>query len=451
MPASPWLTARSDALRRHPALAAVLDAFGGGHHPDGPRPTDGAERIREALADEVDPDQASLFARRFEVARQLLGELPGERGALLLDGLCYRLAEILDGPGPHALRVRALVDFYASQVPRMLHPAGPTVEDHARSARWNDTVGGLQAALLECPSEAGPLRVSLLRGRPRLRCLDARPRTDLLALAHEEGAVAAVSGGFFLYSEPDIAPPSRRTDPVGLLVTDGEVVQPPFFARGALLQGARTEVRVVHPAEALLDGRPLGPLTRAHAERGPSEVSTALVGTTAIATGRRLPVPLNGAVVRGLHPEPSWELPGVHSAMGGGPMLVVDGQIAIDPASEDFRGSAPPITFSRDETFDHNLLPRLAAGLLPDGRLVLAAVDGRQLQTATGLTLRQTARLLRALGCVQAVNLDGGSSKRMVLDGRLLDRPTTELVVRGWPTSEPRPVHSAVLLYPEAP
>ena len=45
----------------------------------------------------------------------------------------------------------------------------------------------------------------------------------------------------------------------------------------------------------------------------------------------------------------------------------------------------------------------------------MVAIDGRNLDQALGLTLRGTANLLEALGCVKAMNLDGGSSKRMVI------------------------------------
>jgi len=79
--------------------------------------------------------------------------------------------------------------------------------------------------------------------------------------------------------------------------------------------------------------------------------------------------------------------------------------------------------------------------------LLLAAVDGRNLARAPGMTLGTTARLLRALGCTRAMNLDGGSSKRMLLDDRILDLPTTELLAGGEPGTAPvRPVHTALLL-----
>jgi len=450
-PSPPWLAARASHLARHPELRPILEAFPGGQHADGPRPRGLTKRIVEVLREEIDAGQAAMFGRRFAQAVELLGALEATAPAqatLLLDGLCFRMAEVLDGPAPRTLRVRALVDFYVSQVPRLQHPPGPPVEHYARRAVYRPVAPGLRLARLEGPCEAGPLRAHVLRGRPRIRCLDARPRTDLVALAAEEGAVAAVSGGFFLYSEHDIAPPSQRTDPVGLLVTDGIVHGPPWFPRGALVQGPRgLDVRVVRPEEARLEGMPLAPYTRARGLHGPNTQSTAIVGRYVIAHGAQLPVPLAGAVLEGHYTHARIELPGVEQAMGGGPMLVADNGGALDLAAEGFARTAPPVTFSQDETFDHNLLPRLAAGVTTDGELVLAAIDGRHLERAPGLTLRQTARLMAALGCIRAVNLDGGSSKRMVVQGRVVDQPTTELVVAGAPRGPVRPVHSAVLLY----
>ena len=115
----------------------------------------------------------------------------------------------------------------------------------------------------------------------------------------------------------------------------------------------------------------------------------------------------------------------------GGPILLsADGRIpnALSLQSEDFTGSAPPVTFSQDETFDRNLLPRMGAGLTQDGSLILTAVDGRNLERALGLALRGTSDLLSYLGCITGLNLDGGSSKRMVIkDKGVVCLHTTEI------------------------
>lgn len=63
-------------------------------------------------------------------------------------------------------------------------------------------------------------------------------------------------------------------------------------------------------------------------------------------------------------------------------------------------------------------------------RLWMVVVDGRQPGTSEGMSLRELADHLRALGAWNAVNLDGGGSSVMILqgvDGRpaILNRPST--------------------------
>ena len=127
-------------------------------------------------------------------------------------------------------------------------------------------------------------------------------------------------------------------------------------------------------------------------------------------------------------------------------MLLSAGELCIDRDEEDFAKTAPPVTFSQDETFDQNLLPRMAAGLDEAGALYFAAIDGRNFHRAPGMTLEQTAHWMKALGCTTAMNLDGGSSKRMVIDGRVVDLSTTEVVGNTAGATSIRPVHSAVLI-----
>jgi hypothetical protein len=89
-------------------------------------------------------------------------------------------------------------------------------------------------------------------------------------------------------------------------------------------------------------------------------------------------------------------------AVGGRPVLVRDS--AITAAADTF-GSAG---FQGPN-------PRTAAGVSRGGkRLILAVIDGRTERDA-GMTLRQTAELMLALGAVDAINLDGGGSSTMVV------------------------------------
>ena len=89
-------------------------------------------------------------------------------------------------------------------------------------------------------------------------------------------------------------------------------------------------------------------------------------------------------------------------AVGGRPVLARDSLITAEAdtfGSAGFRGPNP----------------RTAAGISRDGRrLILAVIDGRTAHDA-GMTLRQTADLMLALGARDAINLDGGGSTTMVV------------------------------------
>jgi len=88
--------------------------------------------------------------------------------------------------------------------------------------------------------------------------------------------------------------------------------------------------------------------------------------------------------------------PEVHDALGAGPMLLVAGKV-VDHGQ-------------RQRSIRH---PRSALGLKPDA-VVWLAVDGRAAEAA-GMTLGETAIVLQALGCTDALNLDGGGSTTMWL------------------------------------
>ena len=410
----------------------VLLAFGG-HHAPAPHHIAESLNVVEVLSAEVDRQQAEMFLRRFEAVRKLLSEL---QLPALTAGFTHRAWEVLHAPGPRAIRFRALVDFYWSQCAVERHRSmNHTPLFDILPPRYTQVATGIEHARLCGPTEVGPVRINLLRvtGR-RMRAVDCRGQGSLVEVAHRAGATAAISGGFFLYSEPDIAPWSRRTDPVGLLVSDGEVLSPPVFPRSAVLQRADGRYRI----ERI--GLP-DVLTRAAAKIGPDEPSVAVVGDRVVARGRRLTVPLNGYVA----PAPrAWDLGEVRDAMAGGPALLGFPD-AIDRIAEGFCGSAPPVTFAHDETGDANLLPRMAVGVDAQGRLVAAAVDGRNVEVAPGFTLRQLQSLMRGLDCVQAMNLDGGSSKRMVICGEQVDLSTTEVVGSTGSGRAVRPVNTALL------
>ena len=71
-----------------------------------------------------------------------------------------------------------------------------------------------------------------------------------------------------------------------------------------------------------------------------------------------------------------------------------------------------------DRSFVYRRHNRTAMGLKPDGTVVMLVVDGRHRGEAEGLSLPELTRIMRWLGCRDAVNLDGGGSSTMYIRDR---------------------------------
>jgi hypothetical protein len=99
------------------------------------------------------------------------------------------------------------------------------------------------------------------------------------------------------------------------------------------------------------------------------------------------------------------DLSGVRTAIGGGPVLLHRGK---QPAW----GTGPQPRH-----------PRTAVGW--NGReICLIVVDGRRADLSIGMTLPELAALCQRLGCEEAINLDGGGSSTLWLDGRVMNVPS---------------------------
>ena len=95
--------------------------------------------------------------------------------------------------------------------------------------------------------------------------------------------------------------------------------------------------------------------------------------------------------------------------LGAGPLLLKNNQIVLDAQSEKF-----------SKAFAQQKAIRSAICTTSTGKLILAAVHDRA--GGKGPSLMEHAQLMQQLGCVQALNLDGGSSTSLYLGGQLLDR-----------------------------
>lgn len=107
--------------------------------------------------------------------------------------------------------------------------------------------------------------------------------------------------------------------------------------------------------------------------------------------------------------------------VNGGPRLLRGGRPAITAFAEGFHWTDNPEFYYR---FGIRRNPRTLAGVTEAGRLVLVAVEGRKPGSSVGASFRESARLMRALGAEDAVNLDGGGSTGMTLGSALVTRPS---------------------------
>ena len=98
--------------------------------------------------------------------------------------------------------------------------------------------------------------------------------------------------------------------------------------------------------------------------------------------------------------------------VGGGPLLVEKGVVNVRSREESM---ASDIAYGR--------APRTGVGVKADGTVLLMVVDGRS-QYSAGMSLKEFATYLKRFGAVSAVNLDGGGSSEMVLDGKIMNRPS---------------------------
>lgn len=101
---------------------------------------------------------------------------------------------------------------------------------------------------------------------------------------------------------------------------------------------------------------------------------------------------------------PEWK--NVKHIISGGPYLIKDGDVFVDMTAQKLGAIG-----GRN--------PRSAIGYTEDNNLILVAVDGRE-GSSIGMTLMELANFMKSVGCVGAINLDGGGSTVMYVNGKLL-------------------------------
>ncbi len=116
-------------------------------------------------------------------------------------------------------------------------------------------------------------------------------------------------------------------------------------------------------------------------------------------------------------------------ALQAGPIIVSNGRKNVTAVEEVFFWSKIP-----------DIHPRTAVGYTKEGENIFLVVDGRQ-PDSRGVDLNELSILMFDLDCEEAINLDGGGSSALVVNGKLLNRPA------GFSTQ--REVISAIAVFSE--
>jgi hypothetical protein len=319
---------------------------------------------------------------------------------------------------------------------------------------------------------AGPIAVSVLRLDPsRVRLASALARAGEVGaldtvthIAAARGAIAAVNGGLFN---------AGNNEPVGILKTNGELISDSAALEGVVaIQGpdrgrisldfeqasvtesvafaaggrrrlisidgidttrARGRLMLYTPqyhadtdtapsgTEWRLDGSPLHVV-----EVRPRQGRTPIPRTGAVLSygGTDLPSDLASLTVgTSVELRRTWTtryglsaaaLERSTSVVGGAGLLRVHGRPPAEQPSAERLGG---------QIFMNARHPRTILGTDARGTIWIAAIDGRSSEHSVGMTFADLSRLCDRLGLTGALNLDGGSSTAMAVNGRLVNRP----------------------------
>ena len=105
--------------------------------------------------------------------------------------------------------------------------------------------------------------------------------------------------------------------------------------------------------------------------------------------------------------------------IGGGPTLIKDDTINVTYNQEIMWGSGVGETNSDSRT---------AVGYTSDKHVVMLVADGGQ-ASSQGISLPELAQIMKSLGCVEAINLDGGGSTQMAIGNQYVNAPTEQRAV----------------------
>ncbi len=236
--------------------------------------------------------------------------------------------------------------------------------------------------------EVDSTKFSIMPARALDKCVG---RENVLSLSMRKGAIAAINGGFFAIGG------NHEGSPCGILKIEGEWYGLPAKPRGAI--GWDKKHRVLF--DRLLT----------HLEGIDFHVDPQTGCTTS----------------------EEWEK--MDHIVGGTPLLIQNGEKV-----KDFSSEKTIVTFL---TQRH---ARTAIGILANGNWVFVVVDGKQPTLSLGMTMDELADFMETLGCIDALNLDGGGSSTFVYQGQVINQPIGDGDENDHNLHVLRPVSDAILI-----
>ena len=262
-------------------------------------------------------------------------------------------------------------------------------------------------------------------------------KASITSMARAHNSLVAVNGAFFL---------PQTGCPLGTMMVDKKLYTGPVFNRVAMgisdngfcmdrvklnasLRGVFNSIKVdninqprMSCAYTLCYTPDWGQLSPAIPKNGLQVVVDD--GKVVAINKTRNVIPQNGFVVVGpesvlsglkLHQKldldikmsPEWS--DVNHVISGGPYLVKDGEVFVDIKEQKLLSIG-----GRN--------PRTAIGYTKDNKFIIVTADGRE-GASVGLTLGELAHYMKKLGCVNAMNLDGGGSTVLYVNGAIANKP----------------------------
>ena len=123
-----------------------------------------------------------------------------------------------------------------------------------------------------------------------------------------------------------------------------------------------------------------------------------------------------GVMLVGYHTEWSAQAINIKHGVSFGPLLIINGE-PVDPSY-----------------LPSGVNPRTAIGQRSDGAVLMLVIDGRQAHSM-GATYQDCMNIMLSRGAVNAINMDGGSSSNMYLNGQYVNRNSSTSGARPLPTT----------------